>query len=239
MKVGIFDSGLGGLTILKKLIKKYPNNHYIYYGDIANLPYGNKNKDELITLVSRIIDYFIKREVDMIVIACGTICSTIYDELVSKYKIKLINVVYLTIDYLKEKKENITVLATQNTINTHIFKENLANVVEIACPLFVDLIEEDNLDNEKINKAIDKYLHDVEKSSIVLGCTHYPLIINNLKKYFNTTYYDMGTILSNNIILGDDYFKLEIYFSKIYPNLENKVKNILDKDVNIEKLTLD
>ena len=81
MKIGMFDSGIGGLTVLKEFIKKYPNNHYIYYGDTKNLPYGTKEKEELLKLVKPIISFFTKQKVDFIIIACGTISANCFFEL--------------------------------------------------------------------------------------------------------------------------------------------------------------
>ena len=118
LKIGVFDSGIGGLTVLKALINKHPNNHYIYYGDTKNLPYGNKNEEELLVLSSKIIDYFITRKVDLIVIACGTVSSKIYKKLKEKYHLPIIDIIRPTIKYLKEKDERFLVLATINTINT-------------------------------------------------------------------------------------------------------------------------
>ena len=84
MRIGVFDSGIGGLTVLKTLIKKYPNNEYIYYGDTKNLPYGNKSIEELKELSSNIIEFLLKKEVDIIVIACGTISSNLSRNIPSK-----------------------------------------------------------------------------------------------------------------------------------------------------------
>ena len=81
MKIGVFDSGIGGLTVLKRLIDKYPNNEYIYYGDTKNIPYGDKSIEELKVLASNIVEFLISKNVDMIVIACGTVSSNLSDYL--------------------------------------------------------------------------------------------------------------------------------------------------------------
>ena len=88
MKIGMFDSGVGGLTVLNNLVKKYPNNEYIYFGDIKNNPYGNKTIEELEKLSSNIIEFLISKKVDMIVIACGTVSSNLGSILKNKYDIK-------------------------------------------------------------------------------------------------------------------------------------------------------
>jgi glutamate racemase len=89
MRIGVFDSGVGGLTVLNNLVKKYPNNEYIYFGDIKNNPYGNKTIEELEKLASKIIEFLISKEVDLIVIACGTVSSNLGSILKNKYNIKI------------------------------------------------------------------------------------------------------------------------------------------------------
>jgi glutamate racemase len=89
MKIGVFDSGIGGLTVLKALTEVSPNNEYIYFGDTLNLPYGEKKVDELKQSSNKIIEFLISHEVDAIVIACGTLSSTIYDSVKSKYDVKI------------------------------------------------------------------------------------------------------------------------------------------------------
>ena len=94
MRIGVFDSGIGGLTVLKELVRKYPNNEYIYVGDTLNVPYGEKNKNELFSLSAKIIDYLLLKKIDIIIIACGTVSSNIKDELIRKYSIPIIMVLF-------------------------------------------------------------------------------------------------------------------------------------------------
>ena len=101
MRVGLCDSGLGGLTVLKELRKKYPKNDYIYIGDNKNIPYGNKSLDELINLGQNLIDFLEKKNVDLIIIACGTLSSNVIPFL--KTNTKIIDVVRPTIKYINEK----------------------------------------------------------------------------------------------------------------------------------------
>jgi len=146
MKIGVFDSGIGGLTVLKEVIKKYPNADYIYFGDTLNLPYGEKTKEQLFEYTSKIIEFLISQKVDKIIIACGTICSNVYDKIKDIYPIEIINIIEHTIT--KIKKDNISslaVIATNKTIESHLFKNNLPNiqVTEIACTKFFPFIEND------------------------------------------------------------------------------------------------
>ena len=158
MRVGIFDSGIGGLTVLKTLINKYPKNDYIYYGDTLNLPYGSKSIKDLEELSSNDIEFLISKKVDIIIIACGTISSNCLSYLKNKYRIPIYDIINPTINYLNNTKyKNIGIIATERTIDSHIFKNNLnKNVFEIKTPTLVPLIENNNLHN--INNIIDNYL---------------------------------------------------------------------------------
>ena len=125
MKIGLFDSGIGGLNVLKEFINKYPNNHYIYYGDTLNVPYGEKSKEELLMLSSKIIRFFEEKKVSLIIIACGTVSSNCLDELREKTSILIFDVINPTINYLKSKNfKNILVFGTNRTIDSHIFSKN-------------------------------------------------------------------------------------------------------------------
>ena len=121
MRIGIFDSGLGGINVLACLLKKYPNNEYIFFGDTKNIPYGDKSKDELMKLASNIIDFLLTKNVDIIIIACGTVSSTCYNELKNKYSVPLYDIISPTIEYLKHSNlNNIGVIGTNGTIKSNI-----------------------------------------------------------------------------------------------------------------------
>ena len=227
MRVGVFDSGIGGLTVLKKLKEKYPLNDYIYVGDNLNVPYGIKSKKELLKLSIDIIEFLINKKVDVIVIACGTVSSNVYKELKEKYKIKIIDIITPTINYLKKSNyKNILVFATKATINSHIFKNNIENIKEEACVEFVPLIENDMIESIEMKNAIKK--HMVECDIIVLGCTHYPLI----KHIINQKTIDMA----DNIILDSNNGNgtINYYFSKIDDKLIKNVKMIMKEDVKCQ-----
>ena len=227
MKIGVFDSGIGGLTVLKKLIDKYPNNEYIYYGDTKNLPYGDKTIDELKVLSSNIIDFLIKKEVDLIVIACGTISSNLSNYLKEKYNIKIIDIISPVIEYLNNSKySKIGVIATQATINSNVFNKVNKNITQVACPSFVPIIESNNFD--KLKDSFDEYLIDFnDLELIVLGCTHYPIIKKEIKKYLknNVELLDMAECI--NEISNNDISKIDLYFSKLDDNIINNIKKIL------------
>lgn len=239
MRVGIFDSGIGGLTVLHNLIKNYPNNEYIYYGDTLNLPYGNKTKEELEQLSSKDIEFLLSKKVDIIIIACGTVSSNCLDYLQNKYSIPIYDIISPTIKYLNNSDyNNIGVIATTRTIKSHIFKNNLnkhKTLYEIETPDLVPLIESNNLDN--INNVLNKYLSEYKDKIdiLILGCTHYPTISNHINKYLNNKVelLDMSNLLLNKLS-NDTKSSITIYFSKLSETLINNTKRILELDnINI------
>lgn len=232
MRVGVFDSGVGGLTVLKKLIEKYPKNDYIYFGDTKNVPYGEKNKNELFDLSSKIVEFFIENNIDLIVIACGTISSNCYTELKNKYSIPIIDIISPTIKYVTMNNyDNIGVIATTRTIDSHIFRDLLKDITvyEEACSEFVNLIENDLYDEIDI----DKHLSKIDSDTIILGCTHYPLIKDKIKR----NCIDMA----DNIVLPDNNGNSlrVLYFSKLDDKVIKNVNKIINKDIIIrEKASL-
>lgn len=187
MKIGIFDSGVGGLTVLKSIYDKYPNNEYVYIGDNKNSPYGDKTKEELFTYASRIIDYFISLDIKLIVIACNTICSNVLNELKEKYKsITLIGVIDSTVNsFIKKNKKKVLVIATTKTIMSNIYEKKIKGVdknievYSLKTPLLVPLIES----GKSVKEVLDEYLKPYKDiDSIILGCTHYKIIEKDIDK---------------------------------------------------------
>ncbi|MBE6152489.1 MAG: glutamate racemase [Firmicutes bacterium] len=239
MRIGVFDSGIGGLTVLKELIKYHKNQEYIYFGDTQNLPYGVKSKEELFDIVCKVIDFLISEDVKIIFIACGTVSSTIYQELRQKYKIPIVNIIDTTIAEIRRNKiTDLAVLATPATIGSHIFKNKLndINVMEISCSQFVPIIE-DKVDKKFKKIYIEQYLKEVKKErikDIVLGCTHYPLLEDDIKAYLGeVNCYNMGTVLARSTYLKPDKEDLKVYFSHKYDGLDIKVNNILERKIDI------
>ena len=238
MKIGIFDSGIGGLTVLKNLYKNYPNNEYIYFGDTINLPYGNKTKKCLEELSSKDVEFLLNKKVDLIIIACGTVSSNCYEYLINKYNIPIYDIISPTIEYINNSNFlNIGIIATEATINSHIFKNNInknKNVYEIKAPKFVPIIENNTKDiDSAINEYLEKYKNKLEL--LVLGCTHYPIIKENLNNYFDSKVklLDMSEPLLNKIN-NNNKSNITIYFSKLTKeNIENtkKILNIDNIDI--------
>ena len=241
MKIGIFDSGIGGLTVLKELINNKPNNEYIYVGDTLNIPYGNKSREELFKLSTRIIDYLISKGVDMIIIACGTVSSNLGNILKLHYKIPIIDIISPTINYLKNSDyNNIGIIATHMTVKSHIFLNSLKDksIYEVECPKLVPTIE-NNLSD--INNVLNEYLIGFNNKNIdllVLGCTHYPIVKENIEKIISVKTFNMATPILD-MIDNSGNKNVSINYTLINDNIINNTKKILNNTYDINLIKLD
>ena len=239
MKIGIFDSGIGGLTVLKRLLTDFPLNEYIYFGDTLNLPYGTKSLEDLEKCADKIIKFLIFEKVDIIVIACGTISSNLYDKIKDKYGVKIIDVLMPTIKFIKENNlESVGILGTPMTIKSKAFDKYALN--SVSCPLFVPLIESGKVNSKECEDAVKGYLRELgDCDNIILGCTHYPLLIPVLTKYTKANLIDMGMCVSRCLdIQSGKEQKVTLYFSKVNDILKNNVKNIIGDKYEIKEKVL-
>jgi glutamate racemase len=192
--IGMFDSGVGGLTVVKALIEKMPGESFIYFGDTANVPYGNKTREQLFTYADRIISFLLKKQVRAIVVACGTHSSVTLPVLEKECEVPILGVVKAGARAAARTTRNgkIGVIATAATINSHAYINNIesfnsgVNVFENACSRFVPLIEAGKLEGEETRTAVAEYLAPlIEKGidTLVLGCTHYPFLASVLQDF--------------------------------------------------------
>ena len=243
MRVGVFDSGIGGLTILKSLLENHPNNEYIYFGDTLNIPYGEKTNDQLKDLSDKIIRFLISKKVDMIVIACGTISSSIYDEIKNKYDVPIYDIINPITNQLKKLKiKKALLIATDKTIESKKFEEKLKSAnMELytqACPKFVPIIEHKSKDLLEIE--LGEYLYQYKNLDIevvIPGCTHYPIISGEIADYLNVDILDIGLIVAKSLDIKYSINDLKVYFSAVDDDLKEVVKDIIG-DCEIEEIKL-
>lgn len=183
--IGMFDSGVGGLTVLKEIIKQNPKENIIYLGDTKRFPYGSKSKESILELTKKGIDFLIQKNVKAIVIACGTATSQALEEVRTLYNIPIVGIIDSSVQYIKKNKKlrKIGIIATagtirskgwQNKIHKEIPKEAIISYK--ACPLLAPMAEEGWTENEIARLTIKEYLKGFEDiNCIILGCTHYPL----------------------------------------------------------------
>ena len=190
--IGIFDSGVGGITVLKEIQKELPNEDYIYLGDTENFPYGEKSQDEIVKLAIKNVEYLIKKDVKIIVIACGTATSQAIESLHLKFDIPIVGIIEPTIQYVKKQKyKEIGVIATEGTIRNGAWekklKENIPNinVISRACPMLATIAEEGRTTGEEGRNAIREYMKPFKEKridKIILGCTHFPIYEQVIRK---------------------------------------------------------
>jgi len=235
-KIGFIDSGIGGLNILKKYLEEKPNNDYIYFGDTLHLPYGNKPREELMGYATKIIDFLIDNGVKTVILACGTLCSVCYDDLVKKYPdIKIVNIIDNTCKYLnKSSYKNIGLIATENTIKMKRFNNKLnKHIISKSTPMFVPIIE--NREFDKYDYYIDYYLKDLKDvDALILGCTHYTILKDVIKKYFEKSIIDMSDYISKEIGNSGNS-SVRLCFSKLTSNLIINIYEIIG-DYPVEEI---
>lgn len=216
--IGIFDSGLGGLTVLSAIRKKFPQENLVYFGDTARVPYGSKSRDTVIRYSLEIRDFLVKQGVKMIVAACNTASSHALEELQKDLDIPVIGVVEPGIRALSMALEKNTefmrnpraaVIATRSTIKSESYTKALKRVAPQihllgkACPLLVPLIEEGFSQRKAAELIIREYLDEIVREDIeyiILGCTHYPLIKDTINRlYPKTSLIDASTETAEEI----------------------------------------
>ncbi len=191
--IGVFDSGVGGLTVVKEIIYQIPGETILYFGDTARLPYGNKSKETVTAYTRQIVRFLMNKGVKAIVIACNTASAFALETVMSEVDIPMIGVVKPGAKVAAETTKNgiIGVIGTEGTIQSGIYNEFLSKtnprvkVYGKACPLFVPLVEEGLTDDPVTFEMARRYIgelltHDID--TLVLGCTHYPLLRKTIRK---------------------------------------------------------
>ncbi len=189
--IGVFDSGIGGLTVVREIMRQIPNEKIIYFGDTARVPYGSKSKETVTRYSRQIVRFLESHDVKTIVVACNTASAYALDVLEKEIDIPMIGVVKPGAKAAAETTRNgrIGVIATEATIGSRIYNqyiEELNHDVTIwgkACPLFVPLVEEGLLQDPVTDEIAKRYLTeliDLDIDTLILGCTHYPLIRSTL-----------------------------------------------------------
>jgi len=235
-KIGVFDSGMGGLTVLKECIKQNPNYEYIYYSDSKNNPYGEKTSNEVQKFSTNIAQYLIKKGCKIIIIACNTASASSAEYLRKKYP----NIKFIAIEpaiklaYLNtDDNDSCLIMATPGTLDSEKFKKlydkyHRKNFFLFPCQGLANLIESN--EKEKITEYLNIHLSEYKNkvSSVVLGCTHYPIIKEEIRKTLgNITFHDGAQGVANQLerIIQD---------TNLTQNKKTKIKWI-DSSKKIEK----
>jgi len=210
--IGIFDSGLGGLTILNQLQKDFSHHKFIYCGDTAHLPYGLKSQQSIEIFSSNIVNFLIAKGADIIIVACHSASSVAIEYLKNNFKTPILEVITPSIiSAINNTQTNsICVIGTNTTIKSHNYSKQInkinskLKVYEIACPLFVPIVEE-GLEESKISDMIAQlYLNPINSldiDTLILGCTHYPILIKTIQRVINNQIFivDTGKSISKRL----------------------------------------
>ncbi len=191
--IGIFDSGIGGLTVAKEIIRLLPNESIIYLGDTARVPYGTRDKKTITQFALELARFLLKQKVKVLVVACNTISATCLSQIQKISPVPVIGVIDATIqEALKvSRNQSIGVIGTRATVNSKIYERKLRiqnskfRIRTQACPLFVPLAEEGFVNHPAAKLIADEYLKIYKNSktdTLILGCTHYPILAKLIQK---------------------------------------------------------
>ena len=255
--IGIFDSGLGGLTVVDAINRKAPNENIIYLGDTARVPYGNKSAPLIIKYASQITRFLLEKNAKLIVVACNTASALAIPTLQNEFNVPIVGVISPGANAAAQitKNNNIGVVGTIATINSKAYHKELIkitpsiNTFSQACPLFVPLVEEGLLSGAIVSSIITYYINNLDLSiidTLILGCTHYPLLKPAIKALINdlvlidsadSVANETHNILKNNNYINDhnNQGQQKFYVTDSPSNFANFAKRFLGYPIeNVE-----
>ena len=258
--VGVFDSGVGGLTVAREIMRQLPNENIVYFGDTARVPYGSKSKDNIIRYSRQIINFLKTKNVKAIVIACNTASALALDVVREEIDIPIIGVVEPGARAALEitPTQKLGVIGTEGTIRSAMYEKIIqerdpeAGVIGKACPLFVPLVEEGFAKHKVTQEIIDYYLAsflETDIDSLILGCTHYPLLRSRIREYVGDritlvnpayeTAMDLKKLLEDsnmeNTGEGQEHAAYSFYVSDAADKFKQFANSILPYDIETTK----
>lgn len=230
--VGIFDSGVGGLTVAREIMRQLPDERIVYFGDTARVPYGSKSKENILKYSRQIVNFLISKGVKAIVVACNTASALALDEIKNEIDIPIIGVVKpgARTAVRSTKNKRIGVIATDATIKSELYTEYIheldesITVIGQACPLFVPLVEEGMLHDEVTDEMAKRYLSSLKTENIdtlILGCTHYPLLRSTV-----------GRIMGEKVMLINPAYETAMRLKELLSDKELAFEGELNLDEN-------
>ncbi len=256
--IGIFDSGVGGLTVAHAIKQILPGESLVYFGDTAHLPYGDKSAESIKYYSQKITEFLLDHNSKVVLVACNSASASAFDSLKKEFSGKtiLIDVIDPVVDYLSTRNFNkIGVIGTKRTISSGTYEQKLnekspeTTVVSMATPLLVPMIEEGFIFDDISNAIIRTYLSNEVLSGIealILGCTHYPIIRNQISKIFNFNIevVDSARIVSlilretlekNNLLNDSGRVKDQFFISDYTPYFEKIARMFFEGEINLKK----
>ena len=256
--VGVFDSGVGGLTVAREIMRQLPDENIVYFGDTARVPYGSKSKENIIRFSRQIIRFLKTKNVKAIVIACNTASALALDVVKNEFDSPIIGVIVpgARAAVRETRNKKIGVVGTEGTIHSEMYTKVIremepeASVLGRPCPLFVPLVEEGFAKHHITDEVIEIYLEEMKHSDIdtmILGCTHYPLLRSKIMAYFGEkvhivnpayeTALDLKRVLESENAVNDsgNLNKYEFYVSDAAEKFKQFANSILP--YNVETIT--
>jgi len=256
--IGIFDSGVGGLTVAHAIKQILPGEPIVYFGDTAHLPYGDKSAESIRQYSRKITEFLLERDAKVVLIACNSASASAFDSLNEEFADRtiVIDVINPVVEYLRTRDFNrIGVIGTKRTISSGTYENKIkktmpdTDVVSLATPLLVPMIEEGFIFDDISNAIIRAYLSDPSLKGIqalILGCTHYPIIKNQISKIFNfnTDIVDSARIVAaklrdtleaNNLLGKGSNVKDQFFISDYTSYFEKIARMFFEGEINLKK----
>ncbi len=260
--IGIFDSGIGGLTVARALMEHLPGYDILYFGDTARTPYGSKSPKTVIDYSIENTDFLLEKGAKIVVIACNTASSVAMESMTARFDIPIFEVITPAVEYTikTSNKLRVGVIGTRGTINSGIYETKIcqinpeAKVYSVACPLLVPLVEEGWVNKPETRMIVKKYLHPLKTRQIdtlILGCTHYPYLKNIIQRKIGkrTNIVDSSIAVAGKVkdflikhpeICNQISKKSESRFfvSDVTEQFEKTAKTLLKRNVRLEEVKI-
>lgn len=250
--IGVFDSGIGGVTVLKEIRKLLPNENIVYYADTARVPYGPRPAAEIQKFSLEAVNFLLKKDIKLLVIACNTVTAVAFDYIVENINIPVIGVIEPGVRAVQNTKDirKLGLIATKATVDSNAYQSRLKSqnsdltVNAKACPMLVSIVEEGWADTEISKLVVQRYLENMRKDSIdalILACTHFPVLRNQIEACVEDvriidpaeeTALELERVLKANGILNefDSDGEVEFYVSDSAEKFKSIAKNLIEID---------
>lgn len=246
--LGIFDSGMGGLTVVQDIKKRFPNCSVMYLGDTARVPYGPRGNEVITKFALQDVEFLQKFPIDAVVIACNTVSAVAADAIRKAVNVPVYEMILPAAKRAREKTRNgrVGVIGTRATIASHAYKKQLEQleVFEQACPLFVPFVEEGELESEALVLLAKEYLRplqDAKIDTLILGCTHYPLLQNIIQQIMGdeVALITCGEAVAEELSGLSDSKEEDHYFvTDLTSRYDALAKKIMGENIHLEKCVL-
>ena len=256
--IGVFDSGVGGLTVAHAIKQILPGESLVYFGDTAHLPYGDKSEEAIRYYSGRITEFLLDHDAKVVLVACNSASASAFEYLKSEFgeKTILLDVIDPVADYICSRNfDRVGVIGTKRTISSGTYESRIKSgspstaVVSLATPLLVPMIEEGFIFDDISNAIIRSYLSDNALAGIralILGCTHYPIIKNQISKFFNFNIevVDSAKVVSailrdtleKNGLINDTSIVRDIFYVSDYTSYFEKIASMFfEGEINLKK----